>query len=140
MLLPGAGDDIYCDLDARARGCDAVRRGGGAMTGRSILLFALAALLEIGGAWLVWQGVREHKGWVWIGLGVVALGLYGFVATLQPDAHFGRILAAYGGVFVAGSLAWGMVVDGFRPDRWDVAGALLCLAGVALIMYAPRPA
>lgn len=107
---------------------------------RSIVLFLAAAVLEIGGAWLVWQGVREHRGWVWIGLGVVALGAYGFVATLQPDAHFGRILAAYGGVFVAGSLLWGMAVDGFRPDRWDVLGALLCLAGVAVIMYAPRPA
>jgi small multidrug resistance family-3 protein len=49
-----------------------------------------------------------------------------------------RILAAYGGVFVAGSLAWGMVVDGFRPDRYDLVGAALCLAGVAVIMYAPR--
>ena len=71
-------------------------------------------------------------------VGVIALGLYGFVATLQPDAHFGRILAAYGGVFIAGSLAWGLVLDGFRPDRWDVIGALVCLAGVAVIMYAPR--
>lgn len=84
---------------------------------RSLLLFALAALAEIGGAWLIWQGVREQRGLAWIGAGVIALGLYGFVATLQPDAHFGRILAAYGGVFVAGSLGWGMVVDGFRPDR-----------------------
>ena len=66
------------------------------------------------------------------------LGAYGFVATLQPDAHFGRILAAYGGVFVAGSLLWGMAADGFRPDRWDVAGSVVCLLGVALIMYAPR--
>ncbi|TQL02618.1 YnfA family protein [Cellulomonas sp. SLBN-39] len=108
-------------------------------TSRSIVLFVAAALLEIGGAWLVWQGVREHKGWLWIGAGVIALGAYGFVATLQPDASFGRILAAYGGVFVAGSLLWGMVVDGFRPDRWDVTGALICLVGVAVIMYAPRP-
>ncbi|GJF33322.1 UPF0060 membrane protein [Kitasatospora sp. NE20-6] len=105
---------------------------------RSVLLFLLAALLEIGGAWLVWQGTREHRGWAWIGAGVVALGAYGFVATLQDDADFGRILAAYGGVFVAGSLAWGMAVDGYRPDRYDVAGALVCLAGVAVIMYAPR--
>jgi small multidrug resistance family-3 protein len=107
---------------------------------RSIVLFALAALAEIGGAWLVWQGVREHRGWVWIGAGIIALGVYGFVATLQPDAHFGRILAAYGGIFVAGSLLWGVMVDGFRLDRWDVIGSLVCLAGVALIMYAPRPA
>ena len=107
---------------------------------RSIILFVLAAVAEIGGAWLIWQGVREHRGWLWIGAGVVALGLYGFVATLQPDAEFGRILAAYGGVFVAGSLLWGMLVDGFRPDRWDVIGALICLVGVAVIMYAPRGA
>jgi small multidrug resistance family-3 protein len=105
---------------------------------RSVALFLLAALAEIGGAWLVWQGVREHRGLVFAGLGVLALGAYGFVATLQPDPHFGRILAAYGGVFVAGSLVWGMLVDGFRPDRWDVIGAALCLAGVAVIMYAPR--
>ena len=105
---------------------------------RSFLLFAVAALAEIGGAWLVWQGVREHRGALFVGAGVLALGAYGFVATLQPDPNFGRILAAYGGVFVAGSLAWGMVVDGFRPDRFDVAGALVCLAGVGVIMYAPR--
>jgi small multidrug resistance family-3 protein len=105
---------------------------------RSLLLFTLAALAEIGGAWLVWQGVREHRGVLWIAGGVLALGAYGFVATLQPESHFGRILAAYGGVFVAGSLAWGAVVDGFRPDRWDLAGAALCLLGVGLIMYARR--
>lgn len=107
---------------------------------KSVALFLVAAVAEIGGAWLVWQGVREHKGWAWIGAGVIALGLYGFVATLQPDAHFGRILAAYGGGFVAGSVAWGMLVDGFRPDRYDVIGALTCLVGVAVIMYAPRTA
>ncbi|TBT83779.1 YnfA family protein [Propioniciclava sinopodophylli] len=107
---------------------------------RSDALFAIAAVLEIGGAWLVWQGVREHRGWVWAGAGMLALGLYGFVATLQPDANFGRILAAYGGVFVAGSLIWGMVFDEFRPDRYDVIGALVCLAGITVIMYAPRVA
>lgn len=100
----------------------------------------MAALAEIGGAWLVWQGVREQRGLLWVGAGVLALGLYGFVATLQPDADFGRILAAYGGIFVAGSLTWGIVVDGFQPDRYDVTGALICLLGVAVIMYAPRPA
>jgi small multidrug resistance family-3 protein len=105
---------------------------------RSIVLFLLAALTEIGGCWLVGQGVRESRGWVWIGAGVIVLGLYGFVATLQPDAQFGRVLAAYGGVFIAGSLLWGMVADGYRPDRFDVIGALICLFGVAVIMYAPR--
>jgi small multidrug resistance family-3 protein len=66
------------------------------------------------------------------------LAAYGFVATFQADPHFGRILAAYGGIFVAGSLAWGVVVDGFRPDRWDLLGAAICLVGVAVIMYGPR--
>ncbi|WP_433387583.1 YnfA family protein [Micromonospora sp. KLBMP9576] len=105
---------------------------------RSILLFVLAALFEIGGAWLVWQGWRENRGLLWVAAGVIALGCYGFVATFQPDPNFGRILAAYGGVFVAGSLAWGMLVDRFRPDRYDIVGAAICLVGVAIIMYAPR--
>lgn len=108
------------------------------LVARSIALFAVAALFEIGGAWLVWQGIREHRGWIWIGAGIIALGLYGAVATLQSDDNFGRILAAYGGIFVAGSIAWGMVADGYRPDLYDVTGALVCLAGMAVIMYAPR--
>jgi small multidrug resistance family-3 protein len=107
---------------------------------RSIGLFVLAAIAEIGGAWLIWQGIRESRGLLWIAGGVLALGAYGFVATLQPDAQFGRILAAYGGVFVAGSLAWGVLMDGYRPDRYDLIGALVCLLGVAVIMYAPRAA
>jgi small multidrug resistance family-3 protein len=105
---------------------------------RSVALFLLAAVLEIGGAWLVWQGVRAHRGWAWVGAGALALALYGLVATAQPDAAFGRVLAAYGGVFIAGSLLWAAVADGFRPDRWDVGGAVVCLVGVAMIMYAPR--
>ena len=105
---------------------------------RSVLLFVVAAVAEIGGAWLVWQGLREHRGPWFVLTGVVALAAYGGVATLQPDPNFGRILAAYGGVFVAGSLAWGVLVDRFRPDRWDLAGAAVCLVGVALLMYGPR--
>lgn len=105
---------------------------------KSLVLFVLAAVAEIGGAWLVWQGVREHRGIAWVGAGIVALAAYGLVATLQDDANFGRILAAYGGIFVAGSLAWGVVLDGFRPDRFDLAGAAICLVGVGVIMYAPR--
>jgi small multidrug resistance family-3 protein len=105
---------------------------------RSAMLFVAAAVAEIGGAWLIWQAVREHRGALLAAAGVLALGAYGFVATLQPDPHFGRILAAYGGVFVAGSLLWGMLADRFRPDRWDLLGALTCLAGVVVIMYMPR--
>ncbi len=70
--------------------------------------------------------------------GVLALGAYGFVAAFQPDARLGRALAAYGGIFVAGSILWGMLADGHRPDRRDVPGALICLAGMTVIMWAPR--
>ncbi len=105
---------------------------------RSVLLFALAALAEIGGAYLVWIGLREGRGaWVAV-LGGVALVAYGVIASLQPAGEFGRVLAAYGGVFIVGSLCWGMAFDGFRPDRFDLTGAALALAGVAVIMYAPR--
>lgn len=105
---------------------------------RSIILFILAAIAEIGGAWLVWQGLRENKGLVWVGAGVVSLGLYGFIASFQADPNFGRVLAAYGGVFVAGSLAWGIIFDKFHPDRYDLIGAAICLLGVGVIMFAPR--
>ena len=105
---------------------------------RTIILFVIAALAEIGGAWLVWQGVREGRGLRWVAGGFVALAVYGLVATRQPDNNFGRVLAAYGGVFVVGSLLWGVVVDGFRPDRWDVVGAAICLVGVGVIMFGPR--
>lgn len=108
------------------------------MIARSIALFVFAAIAEIGGAWLIWQGAREGKGLIWIGLGMVSLGVYGLVATLQPDPHFGRVLAAYGGVFIVGSLAWAVLFDRFTPDRYDLIGAAICLLGVGVIMYGPR--
>lgn len=104
---------------------------------RIVILFLIAAVAEIGGAWLVWQAVREQRGW-WLGLlGILALGAYGFVAAFQPDANFGRVLAAYGGVFIAGSLAWGIVVDGFKPTVWDYVGSAVALLGAAIIILAP---
>ena len=108
------------------------------MTGRSILLFVAAAIAEIGGAYLVWIGLRDGRGLWLVAIGVIALGLYGVIASFQPDATFGRVLAAYGGVFVVGSLAWGMAFDDFKPDRFDLIGAAICLIGVSVIMYAPR--
>ena len=106
---------------------------------RSILLFALAGLCEIGGGYLVWLWLREGKA-VWLGaLGGLVLFLYGVLPTLQPpEAPFGRVYAAYGGAFVALSLAWGWWVDGVRPDHWDLLGGLVALVGVGIIMYAPR--
>jgi small multidrug resistance family-3 protein len=108
------------------------------VTGRSIALFVAAAIAEIGGAYLMWQAIKDDRGLLFALAGAVALTGYGAIAALQPDAHFGRVLAAYGGVFIVGSLLWGMAFDGFQPDRYDVAGALVCLAGVGVIMYAPR--
>jgi small multidrug resistance family-3 protein len=104
---------------------------------RSVVLFVVAGVCEIGGGYLVWQWLRNGRGLLWGGLGAVVLFLYGVIPTLQPS-HFSRVYAAYGGVFVVLSLAWGWLFDGQTPDRFDVGGALLCLAGVALIMYAPR--
>ena len=104
---------------------------------RILLLFALAAVAEIGGAWLIWQSVRESRPWWFALFGVLALGAYGFLAAFQPDVNFGRVLAAYGGIFVAGSLAWGIVVDGFKPTTWDYVGSAVCLVGAGIIILAP---
>jgi small multidrug resistance family-3 protein len=108
----------------------------GGVTARSSALFIAAALAEIGGAYLVWIGLREHKGALFVALGALSLVLYGIVATLQPSHEFGRVLAAYGGVFIVGSLLWGGLFDSFRPDSADFAGAGVCLVGVAVIVYA----
>ena len=105
---------------------------------RSLALFAIAAVAEIGGAYLMWQAIKEGRGILFALAGAVALAGYGAVAALQPDPNFGRVLAAYGGVFIVGSLLWGMAFDGFRPDAYDVVGAAVCLVGVLVIMYAPR--
>jgi len=106
------------------------------VTARSIALFIAAAVAEIGGAYLVWLGIKEHKGVAFVALGAMALTAYGVIAAFQPSHQFGRVLAAYGGVFIVGSLLWGMGFDGFRPDRADILGAVICLVGVAVIMYA----
>lgn len=106
---------------------------------RSIVLFVAAGLCEIAGGYMVWLWLRDHRT-VWLGaLGGLILFLYGVLPTLQPEtASFGRVYAAYGGVFVVMSLAWGWSVGGVRPDRYDVVGGAIALIGVAVIMYAPR--
>jgi small multidrug resistance family-3 protein len=104
---------------------------------KSLSLFVIAGLCEIGGGYLVWLWLRESRS-VWFGLaGAAVLIAYGIVPTLQP-AHFGRVYAAYGGVFVVLSILWGWKVDNILPDRFDVIGGLICLAGVGVIMYWPR--
>jgi len=101
-------------------------------------LFVLAGLCEIGGGYLVWGWMREHKPLAWALLGAGVLAAYGVVAALQPISEFGRVYAAYGGIFIALSLAWGFMVDGFHPDRWDLLGAAICIVGVVVMVAAPR--
>ena len=104
---------------------------------KSILLFIAAGLCEIGGGYLIWIWLREAKS-SWFALaGAVTLIIYGIVPTFQP-AHFGRVYAAYGGIFVVLSILWGWKIDHIRPDRFDLIGGLFCLIGVCIIMYWPR--
>ena len=103
----------------------------------SVALFGLAGLCEIGGGYLVWQWWRNGASWALGTLGGLVLFAYGIVPTYQP-AHFGRVYAAYGGVFVVLSILWGWGIDRVVPDRYDLLGGALCLAGVGVIMYSPR--
>ena len=106
---------------------------------RALLLFAAAGLAEIGGGWLVWQWLRESRPWPVGLLGALVLVGYGVLPTLQASPHFGRVYAAYGGAFIVLSLLWGWLFDGFKPDRWDIIGAGICLAGMLTIFFGPRP-
>lgn len=104
---------------------------------RSASVFLVAALFEIGGGYLVWQSIRHDRGLLAGVIGAVLMALYGVIATYQP-AEFGRVYAAYGGVFIALSLLWAWLFDGRRPDVPDIAGACLCFVGAAVIMCWPR--
>jgi small multidrug resistance family-3 protein len=103
----------------------------------SIGLFVVAGLCEIGGGYLVWLWFREGRPLGYGIAGAAILILYGIIPTFQA-AHFARVYAAYGGMFIALSLLWGWAMDGMRPDRFDTIGAILCLIGMVVIMYAPR--
>ena len=104
---------------------------------KSLFLFILAGLCEIGGGYLVWLWLKEGKPAVYGILGCFILALYGIVATYQPSS-FGRVYASYGGFFIVMSLLWAYWVDGFVPDKYDMIGALIALLGVCIIYYAPR--
>ncbi len=104
---------------------------------KSLLVFLLAGLCEIGGGYLIWLWLKENKPW-WLGvLGAIILAMYGVVATWQPT-NFGRVYAAYGGVFIAMAVIWGWKVEGIKPDKYDVIGASIAFIGMVIIMYAPR--
>jgi small multidrug resistance family-3 protein len=106
----------------------------------SLPLFAAAALAEIAGCFALWHVLRAGGHPLWLLPGAAALALFAYLLTLTDAAFAGRAFAAYGGVYIAASLAWMWAVEGGRPDRYDLAGAALCLAGAALILAAPRSA
>jgi small multidrug resistance family-3 protein len=104
---------------------------------KSFLIFILAGLCEIGGGYLIWLCLKENKPWWYALAGGLILAAYGVVATWQTSG-FGRVYAAYGGVFIVMALVWAWKMDGFKPDKYDIAGALIALLGACIIIYAPR--
>lgn len=105
---------------------------------KSILLFVLAGIAEIAGGYFVWLWLREGKPLLWGLIGGIVLMVYGIIPTFQAENNFGRIYAAYGGIFIILSTFWGWWVEGKHPDVYDWAGAAICLVGVSIIMWGPR--
>jgi small multidrug resistance family-3 protein len=103
------------------------------------LVYVLAALAEIGGCFAVWSVVRNGAPKLWLVIGLALLVLFAWLLTLIPASAAGRAFAAYGGVYIMASLGWMWMVERTRPDLWDIGGGLVCLAGAALILFAPRP-
>lgn len=110
------------------------------MAGGTILLYALAAFAEIAGCFAFWAWMRDGRSTLWLVPGMVSLALFAWVLTRVPADAAGRAFAAYGGIYIAASLVWMWLVEGQRPDRWDLTGAALCLVGAATILWAPRGA
>ena len=107
---------------------------------QTIAIYLAAALAEIAGCFAFWAWLRLGRPALWLVPGLAALALFAFLLTRSESAAAGRAYAAYGGVYIAASLAWLAAVEGVRPDRWDLVGAGLCLAGAAVILFGPRPA
>jgi small multidrug resistance family-3 protein len=104
---------------------------------KSLSIFILAGFCEIGGGYLIWLWFKEDRS-IWYGVfGAILLALYGVVATYQT-ASFGRVYGTYGGIFIILSLLWAWKADHFKPDRFDIIGALFCILGVLIMFYAPR--
>lgn len=106
---------------------------------KSIIYFIIAGIFEIGGGYLIWLWLREGKTFWFAILGGIILILYGIVPTFQPETDsFGKIYAAYGGIFIVLSILWGWKVKKIVPDKFDILGGIIALIGSAIIMYAPR--
>ncbi|MFC4078004.1 YnfA family protein [Salinithrix halophila] len=105
---------------------------------QAAFLFFIAGLAEIGGGYLIWLWLREGKPSYWGLAGGLALALYGVIATFQTFPSFGRVYAAYGGVFIVMSVVWGWGIDKKTPDFYDWIGAGICLIGVSVMLWGPR--
>lgn len=101
-------------------------------------VYVAAALAEIGGCFAFWAWLRLGKSVWWLAPGILSLVLFAYLLTLVPSDAAGRAYAAYGGIYIVASLAWLWAMEGVRPDRWDMAGAALCLIGAAIILFGPR--
>ncbi|MGB3045410.1 MAG: YnfA family protein [Xanthobacteraceae bacterium] len=106
----------------------------------TILAYIGAALAEIAGCFAFWAWLRLDKSVWWLVPGITSLMLFAYLLTLVDSPAAGRAYAAYGGIYIVTSLGWLWMIEGVRPDRWDVSGAALCLAGAVLILAGPRPA
>lgn len=104
------------------------------------LIYVGAALTEIGGSFAFWAWLRLDKSALWIIPGIVSLIIFAALLTRIDAAFAGRAYAAYGGVYIAASLAWLWIIEGMRPDRWDAIGGVICLVGAAVILFGPRGA
>ena len=105
----------------------------------SALAYVAAAIAEIAGCFAFWAWVRLGKSVWWLIPGMASLALFAYLLTLVESSAAGRAYAAYGGIYIAASLFWLWAVEGLRPDQWDVMGAVVCLAGAAIILFGPRP-
>ena len=106
----------------------------------TIFAYMAAALAEIAGCFAFWMWLRLDRSILWIAPGLASLALFAFLLTLADTSAAGRAYAAYGGVYIAASLGWLWLVEGARPDRWDLVGAAVCIAGAAIILFGPRSA
>src|ERR671910_3649398 len=103
----------------------------------SFMLFFIAAITEIGGGYLVWLWLRKKKTYLLSIVGGFILFIYSIIPTFQPG-EFGRVYAAYGGIFIISSILWGFVVDKKRPDRYEIIGSFVAVFGAIIIFYTPR--
>ncbi len=106
----------------------------------SVVAYAFAAIAEIAGCFAFWAWMRKGASAWWLLPGMVSLAIFAYLLTLIDSAFAGRAYAAYGGVYIAAALAWLWAIEGSRPDRWDIAGAALCLLGAGIILFGPRSA